>query len=85
MYLELINDATDYAESLDITSIAKEKGGLRIGTAQGMILFVGPFDEVADVIVDLVGRPDLPELRHPQRVHSLQELLDALAQGQDPT
>jgi hypothetical protein len=85
LYLELLNDATDYAEAFEITSLAKEKGGLRIGTSQGYILLLGPFTELAEAIIELLDHSDLPELRRPQRVHSMQELLDELSQGQHPS
>lgn len=78
MQITILNEATDESETYEILHLGKEKEGLLIATPL-VTIFIDPFESFAESVVELVGQPDLPEPRHPQRVHSIEELMAALA------
>ena len=78
MQITIMDEGKDYAEVYDVLHLAKEKDGLLISTPS-FTFFIDPFDSLAEAVVDLVGRPNLPEPRRPERVHSIEELLAAHA------
>lgn len=78
MQVTILDEARDYSEVYDVLHLAKEKGGLLIATPQ-ITLFIDSFDSLAEAVIELVGQPDLPEPRRPEREHSLEELLASLA------
>jgi hypothetical protein len=82
MRITLIDHAHDEADSYEVTSLAKEKGALRIGTPQ-FVFFIDSFQEFAESVVELVGREELPEPEPPsQRLSSLEDVLSLLAREQ---
>lgn len=76
MKVTLIDEARDYAESFDVLHITKEKEGLLLATSQ-YTLFIDPFDDLAEAVIELVGAPSLPEFKG-KEVSSIEELIELL-------
>ena len=74
--MTLVDEARDYAESFEVLHVTKEKEGLLLATPQYTI-FIDPFDELAEAVIELVGVPSLPEPKG-KEVSSIEELMELI-------